>query len=127
MSVVLPESVPFNDPVTVCSSCQCASCLASLIQCPARKAGWWRTVELPLTKARELALEHPSYWKVKSGDDPDMPDDLEDLTELIRTQRGMPGRERGVLLSYLVFELGIDAVQVNAVMAREWPNLLEIS
>lgn len=49
--------------VTVCDKCLQATCWQGEFMCDeARTAG---TVDLPVSKLRELGREHPSHWEPK--------------------------------------------------------------
>lgn len=123
MSIKLPESVPFNDPVTVCSACKKASCALQRFRCHAARRGPVGLEELPLAVVRAAAKENPSYWKPPRADgDDDTPIDVEDMEFLIRWTREQHRPERSMIAGYLEHELGIDPEQVAAAMAKEWPE-----
>lgn len=131
MTTTLPAWVPFNDPVTVCSSCRKVACrVHSHLRCPAYRAnGSLPLIRLPLSEVQSAALEHPGYWKGDLNADPDMPIDLVALGDLIRSTRersardpGPYGDDRSISAGYFEHELGIDPAQVAAAMAKEWPE-----
>lgn len=122
MSAKLPEFVPFNDPVTVCAACKKVCCLVQWhLSCDLQKRAAAGRVAIPLAEVQALAMEHPSYWKGDLDRDGDVPVDLEALGELTRHARAN-GHNRAVHLAYLISGLGIDPEQVEAVVAKEWPE-----
>lgn len=124
MTLRLPERVPFNDPVTVCSACLRASCAQGRMRCDAAKSGPIASKTEALFMLRALAKENPSYWKVQQPEhDDDTPVDVADMEHLIRYMRDQPRTERSMLAGYLEHELGIDPEQVAAAMAKEWPEV----
>lgn len=125
MSIVLPEKVPFNDPVTVCAECRKACCALERFRCDDRKRGPVPTIAIPLASLLADPQENRSYWKPQRPDgDDDIPIDVEDMEELIASQRERPNAEREMVAGYLEHELGIDPAQVAAAMAAKWPEEL---
>lgn len=119
----LPELVPCHDPVTVCAACERAACVLGRFVCDARKGGALEVESRPLATVRAAAKESPSYWKPQRPErNSDYPIDVEELERLVRWSRVQPYPERQLIAGYLEHELGIDAEQVAAAMAKEWPE-----
>lgn len=125
---ILPSLPPLPDDhlVSVCAFCRRRSCVLARNYrhyCQARRDNpHTNTEQIPLARLRELALEHPSYWRAEEGDDPDMPKSIEDVKELAEHQRARHHNEPELFAGYLTEQLGLDQAQCRDVLAGVWPE-----
>lgn len=116
----LPKRMELPAQITVCECCQRAGCWLGIEQCFGVKSGSRQRKSMTLTpeEAEGLALESPDNWKPRRRPS-DAPRDIEDLRDLIAYQRVVARRR---MVTELVELAGIDRTQVEAEMAKLWPE-----